>query len=90
MPYTEVTTYKIRIKTMDITIIKDNYNNEKRNWLLTSYNDTAKQIPNNTSRTPDIARDYVGMTPPTHSGSYDKNSRALSRIEALKSGLVLG
>lgn len=44
---------------------------EKENWLLTSYDNTAQNVPNNTSRTPDIARDYVGMTPPTYSGSYN-------------------
>ena len=60
------------------TIIKDNFNNEKRNWLLTSFDNTTKQVPNNTSRTPDIARDYVGMTPPTYSGSYFKNKIAES------------
>ena len=57
------------------TIIKKNFDNEKRNWLLTSYDDMPKHIPNNTSRTPDIARDYVGMTPPTYSDSYVKNSK---------------
>ncbi len=49
-------------------IYKNKIDNELKNEL-------AKQIPNNTSRTPDIARDYVGMTSPTYSGSYDKNSQ---------------
>lgn len=49
------------------SIIKHHYDNKKRNWLLTSYNDDFKN-PNNTGRTPDIPGDYVEMTPSTYSG----------------------
>ena len=64
--------------SQNTSIVKKIYNDKKRNWLLTSFNDYEK-IPNNIGRTPDIADDYVGMTPPTYSGKIS-NSQAVSII----------
>ena len=50
-------------------------------------NNTTEQIPNNTSRTPDIARDYVGMTPPTYSGSSLINSKSSNLWSAIKNNI---
>lgn len=65
--------------SQNTSIVKKVYNDKKRNWLLTSFNDYEK-IPNNIGRTPDIADVYVGMTPPTYSGKIF-NSQAVTGLQ---------